>query len=140
MLVLLGPDEVEEASSMKCPFIEMDTEEEHIKVKEGHHITFVCRVGGYPQPRLVFYKDEKRIRPNENIRIGRNSIMKRSQLKVELSKLLSSCYVHLLACLLAFLLAFTTNRYTAISGRKNPIHRLTQDKTIATLMIPSRFL
>ena len=72
MLVLLGPDEVEEASSMKCPFIEMDTEEEHIKVKEGHHITFVCRVGGYPQPRLVFYKDEKRIRPNENIRIGRN--------------------------------------------------------------------
>ena len=76
---------------MKCPFIEMDTEEEHIKVKEGHHITFVCTVGGYPQPRLVFYKDEKRIRPNENIRIGRNSIMKRSQLKVELSKLLSSC-------------------------------------------------
>ena len=71
MLLLLGlPDAAEEDSSMRCPFIEMDTEGEHIKVKEGHPITFVCRVGGCPQPRLVFYKDEKRIRPNENIKIG----------------------------------------------------------------------
>ena len=111
MLVLLGPDEVEEASSMKCPFIEMDTEEEHIKVKEGHHITFVCRVGGYPQPRLVFYKDEKRIRPNENIKIGRNSIMKRSQLKVELSisSLESSYMISVVFSLFIILLRFLSN-------------------------------
>ena len=60
----------EEAFPMRSPFIEMDTEAEHIKVKDGQPVTFVCRVGGYPQPRLVFYKDDKRIRPNENIRIG----------------------------------------------------------------------
>ena len=77
LLLIPGPDtEVEEegeeesSSPMRCPFIEMDTEAEHIKVKDGQPVTFVCRVGGYPQPRLVFYKDDKRIRPNENIRIG----------------------------------------------------------------------
>ena len=73
LLLIPGPDtkvEEESSSPMRCPFIEMDTEAEHIKVKDGQPVTFVCRVGGYPQPRLVFYKDDKRIRPNENIRIG----------------------------------------------------------------------
>ena len=50
------------------PTIDMD--EVDICVAEGEAITMVCRVGGRPEPRLVFYKDEKRLRPNENIFIG----------------------------------------------------------------------
>ena len=52
------------------PLIEMEEDQVNLSVGEGEAITLVCKVGGYPEPRLVFYKDDKRLRPNENISIG----------------------------------------------------------------------
>ena len=43
-----------------------------VPIQEGDTVTFVCKVGGNPEPRLVFYKDNKRLRTNENIFIGKN--------------------------------------------------------------------
>ena len=54
----------------KAPSVDMEPKEEAILVEEGEAITLVCRVGGCPEPRLVFYKDDKRLRTNENISIG----------------------------------------------------------------------
>jgi hypothetical protein len=52
------------------PDVQVDEADVNVFVREGEAITFVCRVGGRPEPRLVFYKNEKRLRSNENVCIG----------------------------------------------------------------------
>ena len=71
--VILG-DSSEVVEAMRSPFIEMEADSETVTAKEGEAVTFMCRVGGHPQPRLVFYKDQKRLRPNENVKIGKYKI------------------------------------------------------------------
>ena len=38
---------------------------------EGERLSMVCQAQGYPEPRLEFFKDGKKIRSNENHIIGR---------------------------------------------------------------------
>ena len=45
--------------------------EANVFVCENDAISLVCRVGGWPEPRLIFYKDGKRLRPNENVSLGK---------------------------------------------------------------------
>ena len=40
-------------------------------MKEGDRVSMVCQAQGYPEPRLEFFKDGKKIRSNENHIIGR---------------------------------------------------------------------
>ena len=56
----------------RAPVIEMDEEtpEADVFVRENETISLACRVGGWPEPRLIFYKDGKRLRPNENVSLG----------------------------------------------------------------------
>ena len=42
----------------------------NVTIAEGETVTFVCKVGGNPEPRMVFFKDDKRLRSNENVTIG----------------------------------------------------------------------
>ena len=51
------------------PSIEME-HEINVTIEEGETVTFVCKVGGNPEPRMVFFKDDKRLRSNENVTIG----------------------------------------------------------------------
>ena len=59
------------------PLIEMEDNgeaalaEADVFVCENDAISLVCRVGGWPEPRLIFYKDGKRLRPNENVSLGK---------------------------------------------------------------------
>merc|ERR1719464_852276 len=46
--------------------------EADVFVCENDAISLVCRVGGWPEPRLIFYKDGKRLRPNENVSLERD--------------------------------------------------------------------
>ncbi len=53
---------------------QLTTSLEEVQVAEGDSVILVCKVGGYPEPRLVFYKDDKRLRPNENVSIGEHLV------------------------------------------------------------------
>ena len=59
------------STELIAPSIQME-HEISVPIQEGDTVTFVCKVGGNPEPRLVFYKDNKRLRANENIFIGKN--------------------------------------------------------------------
>ena len=64
------------------PLIEMEDNgeaalaEADVFVCENDAISLVCRVGGWPEPRLIFYKDGKRLRPNENVSLGKCGLTK----------------------------------------------------------------
>ena len=57
-------------SEMVAPRIQME-HEINVDIQDGDTVTFVCKVEGNPEPRLLFFKDEKRLRSNENISIGK---------------------------------------------------------------------
>ena len=39
----------------------------------GKQVIFSCMVAGYPEPRVNFYREGKRLRPNERITIGEHN-------------------------------------------------------------------
>ena len=41
-----------------------------LEARQGEALTMVCQANGYPEPRLEFFKDGKRISSNENHVIG----------------------------------------------------------------------
>ena len=57
-------------SEMVAPRIQME-HEINVAIQDGDTVTFVCKVEGNPEPRLLFFKDDKRLRSNENISIGK---------------------------------------------------------------------
>ena len=68
-------------SEMVAPRIQME-HEINVAIQDGDTVTFVCKVEGNPEPRLLFFKDDKRLRSNENISIGKekngNELKKKS--------------------------------------------------------------
>ena len=45
------------------------------EVIEGNEVKFRCKLSGYPQPRVIWYKDGKKIKNSEQYRIGEFSII-----------------------------------------------------------------
>ena len=41
-----------------------------VDIKEGQSVKFRCKVKGYPQPRVVWYKDGKLLKSSRSCRIG----------------------------------------------------------------------
>ena len=60
-------------SEMVAPRIQME-HEINVAIQDGDTVTFVCKVEGNPEPRLLFFKDDKRLRSNENISIGKKKM------------------------------------------------------------------
>ncbi|KAJ8320676.1 hypothetical protein KUTeg_002263 [Tegillarca granosa] len=40
-----------------------------LEVREGQSVKFRCKVKGYPQPRIVWYKDRKKLKSDHNVKI-----------------------------------------------------------------------
>ncbi len=55
-------------SDKVCP--EFLKELQDVEVMEGKSARFRCKLRGYPQPRVLWYKDGKRMRDSEEYRIG----------------------------------------------------------------------
>ena len=45
----------------------------NVYVDEGESVTFTCQVAGYPDPRVSFYRNGKKLATNENVLIGKSS-------------------------------------------------------------------
>ena len=45
----------------------------NIECNEGDKVQFRCKVTGYPQPLMLWYKDGKRIKKTDDIRMGKDN-------------------------------------------------------------------
>ena len=44
------------------------------EVTEGHEVSFRCKLSGYPQPRVIWYKDGKKLKNSDKYKIGKGMI------------------------------------------------------------------
>ena len=53
------------------------------EVIEGNEVNFRCKLSGYPQPRVIWYKDGKKLKNSDKYKIGElfNKILNHSLLK-----------------------------------------------------------
>ena len=49
---------------------EITTHPRDVYVDQGESVTFTCQVAGYPDPRVSFYRNGKKLATNENVLIG----------------------------------------------------------------------
>lgn len=75
MLQTLGPHSLplsDNKQELKKPEFIKDIKD--VEVKEGQSVKFRCKVKGYPQPRVIWYKDGKLLKNSKFCRLGKNII------------------------------------------------------------------
>lgn len=43
-----------------------------VYIDEGESVIFTCQVAGYPDPRVAFYRNGKKLTSNENVLVGKH--------------------------------------------------------------------